>query len=713
MAKKRVKRSSAMSLSELASLCENQLQDSKLMTAVATERERSLNAYNSEPYGNEVDGLSKFVTSDVRDAIEWTLPQLMDIFYGSDLPVVFVPDSMDDIEQAKIESAYCKNVLENQNPGFIVVYSWFKDALMQKNGIVKAWWDEKEVEEREEYKGKDQMDFMALENDPEFEIDEITVCLGEDDSYKEFSEQEFTDLLQSFTDPQALATLQQAARYNIVGFRKRDVSQIKIEAIPPELFGVNRDHNSPDPQCARYCWEAYKKSRSDLIEEGYDRELVDQLAPNYQGFVDFGFENVNRYKKEGTSNITVPMSLDHASEELLIIDHYIRVDFDGDGIAELRMVRTNGPGGEIIDNEVVDRNIYHSITPYINTHKFNGRSLADNLRDLQALKTQMVRGALDNFTYSIIPRKLVKGSVNMGDLMTYVPGAPIRMGADGEVSNDTTPFVGDQAINVLAMVDNMRAERTGFSRDNVGLNPQALSSSTNLVGSMILSQSQLLAKMIASIFANTGFNSLMLHIRELSCKYEKKERIFEIAGEFVSTDPRSWRKNRHSQVKTGIGYAAKAERIAGLSQFLELQTSIAQQSGSFDSPLTSAQGTYSLIDDIGKVAGIKDATKYFRDPQTYQPPAPQPTLADATFKLTKEKMANDQTMAEAKSLRDQQQFNQNLEWDRQKFDQQQQWDEEKFDREMMYKYGKDARDGLVDVIKTQNEVPKTGKKENK
>ena len=159
------------------------------------------------------------------------------------------------------------------------------------------------------------------------------------------------------------------------------------------------------------------------------------------------------------------------------------------------------------------------------------------MMDIQKMKTQIVRNILDSLTYSTIPRKKVKGNVNTDDLLKYIPGGLIRMGQDGEVENDMTPFVGADGLNVLNQVDALRSERTGFSRDTVGLNPAALSDSTNLVGSMIMQQSQLLVKMIASIFANTGMNSLMLHIRELAVKYEKKERIFDLAGKYVQIDP--------------------------------------------------------------------------------------------------------------------------------------------------------------------------------
>lgn len=698
-----------MTLDELSQLCGMEYSSADMIEIISEEREDALDAYNSEPYGNEESGLSQFVTSDVRDVIEWTLPQLMEIFYGSDLPVVFQPENAEDVDQADIESKYCAHVLESQNEGFIAIYSWFKDALIQKNGIVKAYWDEKVIEEREEYRDKTLEEFEMLRQDEEFEITELTILAGEGDAEKEYDEEEFAELLVTFTDPQAQMMLRQSARVQVVGYRTNDVSQIRIDPIPPERFFMKRDHNSVNPQTSDYCCEVYTKTRSELIEEGYEKDFVENLDSQYDGLTEFGSENINRYKKEsaGTPNIEGGIN-DKSRDELIIFDHYIRVDFDGDGISELRLVRTNGPSGEIIDNMEVDRNIYHAITPYINTHKFHGRSLADNMMDLQKMKTQIVRGILDNLMYSVIPRKKIKGNVNTSDLLDYVPGGLIRLGQDGSVENDTVPFVAGDGLTIMGAVDNFRSERSGFSRETVGLNPQALSDSTNLVGSMIMNQSQLLVKMIASIFANTGFNSLMLHVRELAAKYEKKERIFDVAGKWVQVDPRSWRKKRSSRVKTGIGHAAKAEKIAALYEFLGLQKEIIAQQGGLEGPLTSGEGFYRLIEDIGKTAGVKDCMRYFRDPDTYQPPEQPPSLAEMTFKLNQEKLANDQVADEAEKVRKDREFQQELNWEKEKFMEEQEWEREKFEREMLYKYGESARQGVRDFLSSDDLIEQVG-----
>ncbi len=97
------------------------------------------------------DGRSKAVSTDVADTIEGLMPNLMDIFAGSDEVVRFEPVGPEDEEAAQQETDYVNHVFMQQNPGFMVLYSFIKDALLSKVGIVKIWWEEHEEEQRETY----------------------------------------------------------------------------------------------------------------------------------------------------------------------------------------------------------------------------------------------------------------------------------------------------------------------------------------------------------------------------------------------------------------------------------------------------------------------------------------------------------------------------------------------------------------------------------
>jgi hypothetical protein len=97
------------------------------------------------------DGRSRAVSTDVADTIEGLMPSLMDIFAGSDEVVRFEPVGPEDEAAAQQETDYVNHVFMQQNPGFMVLYSFIKDALLSKVGIVKVWWEEREEESRETY----------------------------------------------------------------------------------------------------------------------------------------------------------------------------------------------------------------------------------------------------------------------------------------------------------------------------------------------------------------------------------------------------------------------------------------------------------------------------------------------------------------------------------------------------------------------------------
>ena len=143
---------------------------------LSSERARALDYYRgdmSRDMPAEV-GRSKVVSTDVADTIEGLMPQLMDIFVGGDEVVRFNPVGPEDEEAAEQETDYINHVFMQQNPGFIVLYSMIKDALLSKVGVVKVWWEKTETTERETYRGLDDLSYALLESDPDIEIVEKT-----------------------------------------------------------------------------------------------------------------------------------------------------------------------------------------------------------------------------------------------------------------------------------------------------------------------------------------------------------------------------------------------------------------------------------------------------------------------------------------------------------------------------------------------------------
>ena len=121
------------------------------------------------------DGRSRAVSTDVADTIEGLMPSLMEIFFGGDEVVRFEPVGPEDVKAAQQETDYVNHVFQQANPGFMVMYSMIKDALLHKVGVCKVWWEEKEEETRETYEDLDDQQFAMLVNDPDVEVVAHTV----------------------------------------------------------------------------------------------------------------------------------------------------------------------------------------------------------------------------------------------------------------------------------------------------------------------------------------------------------------------------------------------------------------------------------------------------------------------------------------------------------------------------------------------------------
>jgi hypothetical protein len=115
-------------------------------------------------------GRSHAVSSDVADTIEGLMPQLMDIFCGADEVVRFEPVGPEDADAAEQETDYVNHVFMQKNPGFLILYSFIKDALLSKVGIVKVWWEEEERETRETYVDLSDDEFAVIVADPAIEV---------------------------------------------------------------------------------------------------------------------------------------------------------------------------------------------------------------------------------------------------------------------------------------------------------------------------------------------------------------------------------------------------------------------------------------------------------------------------------------------------------------------------------------------------------------
>ena len=603
-------------------------------TETVEQRTKAINYYNRYEYGNEIDGRSKIVTGEVAEVVDGALPQLMRIFAGSDELGRFEPRMPGDEEFAKQATELTNYVFFSDNDGVIILHNWMKDALLQKNGIVKYWWEDSEDPTKEEYKGLNAEELTLLFADGEMElISQETEEVG--------------------IDPMGMPILS----YNVVIKKKKEVGKVCVENVPPEEFLIaKRDKSIKN---AKFVAHRTVKTRSDLIAMGYPQDQVDKM-PAYNDLT-YTPERVARYSAGEMPDET--QSLDFTMQEVELFECYIRTDFDGDGIAELRKVVY--AGDQIIDNEETDHIPFASICPIPMPHKFFGQSLADRAMDIQLIKSTITRQILDNLYLTNMPRvTALDGQVNLDDLLTSSPGGVVRIKSQGAVQPLSVPATASQSFPMLDYMDQVLQKRSGVTSTSQGIDPNILQNTTATAIAAMQQAGSGRIEMIARIFADTGVKDLFAGIFHLILKYQDKPRVIRLRGKYVSIDPREWKNNYDVTVNVGLGTGSQDQKMAMAAMVMQKQEQILSTQG-FANPLVSVGQYRNTLGKFIEAAGYKDSMEFFKeippelDQQLSQPqpqqPMPNPAMdalmaqTQAQIEVDRAKALNDIEIAKAKA----------------------------------------------------------------
>ena len=564
--------------------------------------------YYGDPFGDEEEGRSQVVSMDVRDTVQGILPSLMRIFFGPERVVEFAPQGPEDVANAEQATDYCDFIFKRDNPGFKILHSAFKDALVRKCGIVKYWWDESVEVRAESFSMLDEQSMMMLTSDPNVEISAVR-------EYPVPGTEPMNEAQGIMTPPPMM--------YDVEIKRRIKSGKVKIEALPPEEFLIDRRAKSIED--ATFVGHRTMKTVSDLVAMGYDYDEMVEAAGNGNDF-----DNNQEYTARNPfAVISTANNGDPTSKSVLYIEGYLKVDFDGDGIAEMRRICTIGTGNKVVRNEIVDDRQFADFCPDPEPHTFFGMCPADVVMDIQRIKSNVQRGILDSLAQSIHPRTaIVEGQANMEDVLNTEVGAVIRMRAPGMVQPFTTPFVGQAAFPMLDYLDDIKQTRTGISKAAAGLDADALQSTTKAAVSATVNAAHQHIEMIARIFAETGLRKLFTGILKLVVENQDRERMVRLRNTFVPVDPRSWDAKMDVVVNVGVGDGTIEDRINILNQVAARQEMIIEKTGA-NNPVVSLPQYTNTLTKLLQLAGIKDSANYFNqlpvDFQLPEPPAPKPT----------------------------------------------------------------------------------------
>jgi hypothetical protein len=613
-------------------------------TETTDERRKALQYYNREPYGNEVEGRSSIVTGEVAEVVDGALPQLLRVFTQSDEMVRFEPKGAGDEEKAKQATEYVNWVLNHDNSGVILFHNWFKDALLQKNGIVKVYWDEQTDVTKEKYEGLNEEELTMLLADPEVEV----------------VSQDMEELIPASIDPMSGMPIPAVFSYSVKMKRTKKNGKVIVENVPPEEFLISKKARTIGD--APFVAHRKLTTRSELVAMGFDKEKVANL-PSYSDLT-YSEERVARYDRGEMPDEQA--SLDHTMQDVEVMECYLKVDMDDDGIAELRKIVYAGQ--EILDNEEVDFVPFASICPIPMPHKFFGHSLADRATDLQLIKSTVTRQILDNLYLTNNARMgVVEGQVNLDDMLTVTAGGVVRIKNPNAIVPLTVPPTASQSFPMLQYLDQVQSKRTGVNDAQQGLDPSILQNTTATAVAAMQSAAAGKIEMIARIFAETGVKDLFEKILHLLCKYQDKARIIRLRGKYVSIDPREWTNGFDVSINVGLGTGNKQEQMAMVAMVLQKQEQILGTQG-FNNPLVTITQYRQTLGRFIEAAGYKDSSEFFKEippeleqqianPQPQQPPV-DPAVqaymaqAQAQMQIDQAKAQQDMQLAQQKAEAD-------------------------------------------------------------
>jgi len=624
---------------ELVNIIGSHIDDSLgfISTETSLERSQALEYYLREPYGNEVEGRSSIVTGEVAEVVDGALPQVMKVFTTNAKAVEFEPVNEGDGPLAEQITAYVNHIFYKDNNGFEIMHDWFKDALLQKVGVVKAYWNDKKDTTIEKYENLTEDELAMLMQDEEVEVvsqEEVEEIIEQDPEpiIDPATGQPPIDPIsgQPMVDEMGMPVMLEVppiinVYYNVKCKRTSDSSKIKIENIAPEEFLI--DKRATTIEDATFVAQRSLVTRSDLIAMGYDPKIVAELSVG--DTLDFTPERTARFGS-GEEPFNTNNTDDQSMELIEYYECYVRTDLDEDGIAELH--RVCYADNQVLMHEECDYVPFHSVCPIPIPHKFFGQSLADRAIDLQLIKSTVTRQMLDNLYLTNNYRVgAVEGQVNLDDLLTSTAGGVIRIKNPNALVPMTVQSSASQSFPMLEYLDNIQAKRTGVSDAQQGLNPDLLSNVTATAVSAMTSASQGKLELVARIFADTGMTSLFKGILHLVCKYQQKERIIKVHNSFIPMNPREWNTEYNVTVNVGLGTGGKSEQLATMQMILQKQEEVIKGYG-LNNPLVNIKQYRDTLAKFVNMAGFKDDSAFLMEVSEEQAMAMAKQAAEAPQK---------------------------------------------------------------------------------
>lgn len=579
------------------------------------------------------EGRSKIVVTETRDTLCQMMPQLIRIFLGAERVVEFIPNGSEDDALAKQQTDYIDHLLMTQCGGWSLIHDFIYDGLAAMLAGLHAYVGEKTEVWESAYTKLSDAEYRTFEEDPDAEIIEAERTL----EVEQLS-------LQLENGAMVLEEVEHATWDCRVRF-KETKKRIMIETIPPEEIVIDRQATSHEDALVvgRLC----ERTPAALIALGLPKDKIEEASS----------ANPLGTQQEKEERLEYPLEISETEDEqtVQVFDGYVRIDRDGDGIAEWRHLIALGEHYEIVEDEMVRGPQIVLCAPFRVAHAMFGDSVGTLTEDLQDLNTSLTRAMVDNLNFSTFPRVVTGPGVNMDDVMHWSPSSPIRsrQGAN-QVQPIMIPFAGQSVLPVLEHNEQRKEGRTGVSRAAMGLDPDALQSSSDFGVRETFTMGQSRIEMVARTIAETGIKPLFKLLLRLVAENEDAAQVVRLRGEWTNVDPRQFDVNMDVQINVGLGHGTRDEKAQALTWTMQQQKEVIAAAGPTNK-LASAKHFYNAVTDFLKLFGFKATKRYFEDPGDMQeqeqqgpPPEVQAEMAkqQAELQLQQQKQQFEQQMKE-------------------------------------------------------------------
>ena len=614
---------------------------------LAEQRALALDYYRGLNVNEAPEGRSQVVDRTVYDLAEAVKGPILKLFLSGDEIVKFTPRGPEDINAADQETAYVNYVLTEKNQAFDIFSGWLHDALVQKNGYTMATWDEHDDTSSERYVGLTDDELQFLMSDPTAElVEQARDEMGGHD-----------------------VTVSRTTKYGCV----------RVRNLPPESVLVD-----PDLTCVSLKEAAFVERREEMTISalrvlGFD--VDDDISDGGQSRDDYEEElrriNSGR-EREGDSQP------DPSMRRVKVREVWIRTDYDEDGRAELRHVIVVGT--TVLLNEEAEFIPVVGFSAKPLPHQHYGESFFDEAKEIQDVKTALLRGVLDNLYLANNGRYAISDRVNLDDMLVSRPGGVVRV--DGEPSGAIFPLVQPSnpgpALSALEYMDVVRETRTGVTRVGTGLDPNALNKTASGIAMLQGAQSQRI-ELIARHFAE-AVKELCLMVHALTLKHSRQGEMVQLRNEWVPIDPRTWQKRKDMSISVGLGNGNRQEQSMFLMQWLTFAAQVGMPSG-----LVTQDNFFTAASKFINSGGFRNAEEFVTNPAK-APPKPPPPPPPEVLKLQQDgqikqaEMQQDAQMTQQKTAAE-------LQMEREKM----QFEREKFQAEMQLELEKERMRGEIQV----------------